>query len=80
MGGALRGSAADGLQREYVALPPQGVTIGPLKLSNIPFFAPAGAKDISSTSDFGLRGSASPQAFSTRFISPAERFVILETR
>jgi hypothetical protein len=52
MGGALRGNASNGLQREYVALPPQGVTIGPLKLSNIPFFAPAGAKDISSTSDF----------------------------
>jgi Aspartyl protease len=78
MGGSLRGSAADGLQRDYIALPPQGVTIGPLKLSNIPFFAPAGAKNISNTSDFD--GLLPLRLFQRVFICNAERFAILEAR
>jgi Aspartyl protease len=78
MGGSLRGSAADGVQRNYVALPPQDVKIGPLKLSNIPFFAPAGAKDISNTSDFD--GLLPLRLFQRVFICNAERFAILEAR
>jgi predicted aspartyl protease len=77
-GGSLRGSAADGLQIEYVALSPQDVTIGPLKLSNILFFAPAGAKDISNTSDFD--GLLPLRLFQRVFICNAEHFARLEAR
>jgi hypothetical protein len=78
MGGSLRGSAADGLQRDYVALPPQEVKIGPLKLSNIPFFAPAGAEDKSNTSEFD--GLLPLRLFQRVFICHTERFAILESR
>ena len=77
MGGSVRSSAADGLQRAYVAVPPQDVKIGPLRLSNIPFFAP-GAKDLSNTSDFD--GLLPLRLFQRVFICDAERFAILEAR
>jgi Aspartyl protease len=78
MGGSVRSSAADGLQRAYVAVPSQDVKIGPLRLSNIPFFAPAGIKDLSNTTDFD--GLLPLRLFQRVFICHAERFAILEAR
>jgi Aspartyl protease len=78
MGGSLRGSGANGLQIAYIALPPQDVKIGPLQLTNIPFFAPGGAKDISKPSDFD--GLLPLRLFLRVFICRAGQFAILEAR
>jgi hypothetical protein len=78
MGRSLRGSGANGLETAYVALPPQDVKIGGVQLPNIPFFAPADAKDISSPSDFD--GLLPLRLFQRVFICHAENFAILEPR
>jgi hypothetical protein len=76
--GSLRGSGANGLQIAYIALPPQDVKIGRLQLTNIPFFAPAGAKDMSKPSDFD--GLLPLRLFQRVFICRAGQFAILEAR
>jgi hypothetical protein len=76
--GSLRGSGTDGLQRAFVALPPQEVKIGPLKLADVPFFAPAGAKEVSSTLDFD--GLLTLRLFRRVFICHSDHFVVLEPR
>lgn len=74
MGGTLRGSGANGAQMAYVALRPQDVKIGPVKLRDVPFFAPT--KDISNTSDFD--GLLPLRLFERVFICHTEQFAILE--
>ncbi len=78
MAGSLRGTGANGLQIAYIALPPQDVKIGRLQLTNIPFFAPARAEDISKPSDFD--GLLPLRLFQRVFICRAEQFAILEAR
>ncbi len=78
MAGSLRGTGANGLQIAYITLPPQDVKIGRLQLTNIPFFAPARAEDISKPSDFD--GLLPLRLFQRVFICHAEQFAILEAR
>jgi hypothetical protein len=78
LGHSLRGSGANGLQIAYITLPPQDVKIGRLELTNIPFFAPADAKDIAKPSDFD--GLLPLRLFQRVFICRAEQFAILEAR
>ena len=77
MGGNLRGSGANGVQMAYVALPPQDVKIGSVKLRDVPFFAPT--KDISNTSDFD--GLLPLRLFERVFICHTEQILqFLEAR
>jgi hypothetical protein len=78
MAGSLRGTGANGSQIDYIALPPQDVTIGRLQLTNIPFFAPARDEGISKPSDFD--GLLPLRFFQRVFICRAEQFAILEPR
>jgi predicted aspartyl protease len=75
LGGSLRGSGANGSQVSYLALLPQDVRIGRVRLSDVSFFAPT--KDISNTTAFD--GLLPLRLFQRVFISHAEHFVILET-
>lgn len=60
----------------FVALPPQEVKIGPLKLADVPFFAPASAKKVSSILDFD--GLLTLRLFRRVFICHSDHFVVLE--
>ena len=77
-GASLHGSGTDGMQRAFVALPPQDVKIGSLKFSRVPFFALAGGAKEDSTA--GFDGLLTMGLFRRVFICHAKHFAVLETR
>ncbi len=77
-GASLHGSGTDGMQRAFVALPPQDMKIGSLKFSRVPFFALAGGAKEDSTA--GFDGLLTMGLFRRVFICHAKHFAVLETR
>jgi hypothetical protein len=73
---SVRGAGANGVQRSFQALPPQDLRVGSVVLSQVPFYAIAGTRKDSETTDFD--GLLSLEFFRRVFIDRVGRFAILE--
>jgi hypothetical protein len=75
-GTILQGSAIDGTNQNFMALPQQDIQIGSLLLSKVPFITLAGVNKDPGTPDFD--GLLAFSSFKRVFISHSNHYVVFE--